>query len=171
MWSDHGWHLGEKHHWRKFTLWEEAARAPVMFVVPGMTKPRQRCERTISYVDFYPTLTGLCGLPMPDGLDGRSLVPLLKDPQTPWDHPAVTTHGRNRHGLRSERYRYIRYNDGTEELYDHQNDPMEWLNLADKPAFEAIKRELAGHLPKKNAPSAPMDPKRRPARKAAHKKN
>jgi len=170
MWSDHGWHLGEKKHWRKFTLWEEATRAPVMFVVPGMTKPAQRCDRTISYIDLYPTLVELCGLPAVSRLEGTSIVPLLKRPDTPWDHPAVTTYGRGRHGVRSERWRYIRYDDGTEELYDHESDPMEWTNLAEKPQFIAIKKELARHLPKVNAKSAPYDPKYRWGKKAAKKK-
>ena len=141
-----------------------------MFVVPGMTKPAQRCDRTISYIDLYPTLTELCGLPAPAQLEGTSIVPLLRKPDAPWDQPAVTTYGRGRHGVRSERWRYIRYDDGTEELYDHENDPMEWTNLANKPELAAIKKELARHLPRNNAQNAPVDRKNNRARKAAMKK-
>ena len=150
LWTDHGWHLGEKLHWRKFTLWEEAGRVPMIFVVPGVTKPGTRCERTVSLLDIYPTLADLCGLPIGGHLEGKSLEPLLEDPGAAWDRPVVTTHGRNNHAVRSERWRYIRYSDGTEELYDHENDPMEWTNLAGDPKLAAVKQELAGRLPKVN---------------------
>jgi len=150
LWTDHGWHLGEKLHWRKFTLWEEAGRVPMIFVVPGLTEPETRCERTVSLLDIYPTLADLCGLPVGEHLEGKSLKPLLEDPAAAWDRPVVTTHGRQNHSVRSERWRYIRYSDGTEELYDHQNDPMEWTNLAGDPKAAAVKEKLAGSLPKVN---------------------
>jgi len=156
LWSDHGWHLGEKLHWRKFSLWEEATHNVLMAVVPGVTKPRQRCSRPVNMVDIYPTLIELCGLTPRDGLEGRSLVPLLKDPKAKWDRPALTTHGRNNHSLRDERYRYIRYSDGTEELYDHDNDELEWTNLAGDPKYAAVKAEMAKWLPKKNVPEVPV---------------
>lgn len=155
LWSDHGWHLGEKLHWRKFALWEEATRNPFMMVVPGVTKSNQRCERTVDYMSIYPTMIELCGLPKKDGLDGVSIVPLLKDPKTKWDRPAITTYERGNHSIRSERWRYIRYHDGTEELYDHTKDEMEWTNLASKPEFDKVKAELAAWLPKVDAPDAP----------------
>jgi arylsulfatase A-like enzyme len=155
MWSDHGWHLGEKHHWRKFALWEEATRVPVVIAVPGMTKPKQRCDRTVTLLDLYPTLVALCGLPRREVLEGDSLVPLLKDPAARWDRPAVTTHGRNNHAVRSERWRYIRYSDGGEELYDHQADPDEWTNLASRSELAPVKQRLAAWLPKTNVPDAP----------------
>ena len=155
MWGDHGWHLGEKQHWRKFALWEEATRVPLMIVAPGHTKPGQRCSRTVSLMDVYPTLVELCGLSPKRELEGTSLVPLLDDPMRTWDRPAVTTHGRNNHAVRSERWRYIRYHDGTEELYDHNRDPMEWTNLADRTEHAAVKKKLAAWLPKTNAPDAP----------------
>ncbi len=155
LWGDHGWHLGEKQHWRKFALWEEATRAPLMFVVPGVTPPGSRCERTVDFMNLYPTLCELCELPVPAGVEGHSLVPLLKNPQAAWAHPAITTHGRNNHAVRTERYRYIRYADGSEELYNHERDPHEWTNLAAQPALAAVKNELAGHLAGlKNAPNA-----------------
>jgi len=150
LWADHGWHLGEKLHWRKFTLWEEAGRVPLIFVVPGLTRPETRCERTVSLLDIYPTLADLCGLPIGEHLEGKSLKPLLEDPTAAWDRPVVTTYGRQNHSVRCERWRYIRYSDGTEELYDHQNDPMEWTNLAADPKAAAVKEKLAGWLPKVN---------------------
>jgi len=155
LWTDHGWHLGEKLHWRKFTLWEEADRVPLIFVVPGLTKPGSRCERTVSLLDIYPTLADLCGLPVGEHLEGKNLRPLLADPAAEWDRPVVTTHGRNNHAVRSERYRYIRYSDGTEELYDHEDDPMEWTNRAGDPELAEVKRELARWLPKVNVEEGP----------------
>lgn len=157
LWSDHGWHLGEKKHWRKFALWEEAARAPLLFVVPGMTRPGQRCPRTVDFMNVYPTLCELCGLPPAEQLEGVSMVPLLKDPQAEWDRAAVTTHGRGNHAVRSERFRYIRYANGDEELYDHDADPMEWTNLAADPAYQSTKAELARFLPKTEAQEAPRN--------------
>jgi len=159
IWADHGWHLGEKLHWRKFTLWEEAGRVPMIFVVPGVTKPGTRCERTVSLLDIYPTLADLCGLPVGEHLEGKSLEPLLADPAAAWDRPVVTTHGRNNHSVRSERWRYIRYGDGTEELYDHQNDPMEWANLAGDSKSAAVKEKLAAWLPKVNVDEGPRGSK------------
>lgn len=154
LWGDHGWHLGEKLHWRKFTLWEEATRCPFIIVAPGITKPGSTCQRPVSLVDIYPTLLDICGLAPKDGLDGKSLSPLLKNPKAPWDRPALTTYGRNNHSLRSERWRYIRYADGTEELYDHENDKLEWYNLADKPQYAEIKEQMARWLPKINTSNA-----------------
>lgn len=167
LWGDHGWHLGEKLHWRKFTLWEEATRVPLVIVAPGVMKRGTRCERTVSLLDLYATLAALCGSAPPKTVEGRNLVPLLKDPETPWEYPVVTTHGRNNHAVRSERWRYIRYYDGTEELYDHDADPMEWTNLAGKPEHESVKKDLAVWLPKINAEDAPSDRKTpRPASRA-----
>jgi len=170
LWTDHGWHLGEKLHWRKFTLWEEADRVPLIFVVPGLTKPGTRCERTVSLLDIYPTLADLCGLPVGEHLEGKSLRPLLADPEAEWDRPVVTTHGRNNHAVRSERYRYIRYSDGTEELYDHENDPMEWTNRAGDPELDEVKRELARWLPKVNVEEGPRRGGAKPRRTGKAKK-
>jgi arylsulfatase A-like enzyme len=157
LWGDHGWHLGEKLHWRKFSLWEEADRAPLLMVVPGVTQPGGRCPRTVSFMDIYPTLADLCGLPVGEHLSGKSLRPLLEDPQAAWDRPAITTHGRHNHAVRSERYRYIRYNDGSEELYDHEQDPQEWTNLAGKPEHAAVIKQLAKWLPQDNVAEAEYD--------------
>ncbi len=155
LWSDHGWHLGEKLHWRKFALWEEATHNVLAMIVPGVTKPGGRCPRPVNLLDIYPTLIELCDLKPKKELEGISLVRWLKDPTAPKERPAVTTHGRENHSVRSERWRYIRYRDGTEELYDHEKDELEWYNLANKPEYAEVKRELARWLPKVNAPDAP----------------
>lgn len=152
LWSDHGWHLGEKLHWRKFALWEEATHNVMMTIAPGLTRPNQRCSRPVTLLDIYPTLIELCQLRDKPELEGQSLVPLLKDPGAPWDRPALTTHGRDNHSLRTERWRYTRYSDGTEELYDHDQDPLEWTNLAGVPKYAETKKKLAAHLPKTNVP-------------------
>ena len=162
LWGDHGWHLGEKLHWRKFALWEEATHAPLLFAGPGVGRPGGRCPRTVSFIDIYPTLVDLCGLPAKAELEGLSLRPLLDQPEAAWERPAVTTYGRNNHSVRSEGWRYIRYGDGTEELYDEVRDPMEWDNLATQPKYDAVKRELARWLPKVNADDAPR--RERPGR-------
>lgn len=153
LWGDHGWHLGEKQHWRKFALWERAAKAPLLVAAPGLSPGR--CDRPVDFMSLYPTLVELCGLPAAKSQEGVSLVPLLRDPAAAWDRPALTTHGRNNHAVRSDQYRYIRYADGTEELYDMDADPKEWTNLAGKPDLAKVKDELARWLPKANAPDAP----------------
>lgn len=158
LWSDHGWHLGEKLHWRKFALWEEATHSPLIFSVPGLTPAGQRCSRTVSALDIYPTLAELCGVVAPEGqLEGVTLRPLLDDPGAQWDMPAVTTHLRGNHSLRSERWRYTRYADGSEELYDEVNDPLEWTNLAGEGEYAEVKRELTRWLPESDAPDSPHE--------------
>ncbi len=164
LWGDHGWHLGEKRHWRKFALWEEATRVPLMIAAPSGTpglpegtKPGSVSHRPVNLLDVYPTLLELAGLGSGEGLDGRSLVPLLRDPEAAWQ-PTVTTHGRLNHAVRSERFRYIRYADGSEELYDHRVDPMEWTNLAGDGKYSETKRHLAGWLPETNVEEAPVQP-------------
>ena len=151
--GDHGWQLGEKHHWGKTTLWEEVARAPLIWKVPGMTRPGSVCERTVDFMTVYPTLTELCGVPTPKHVEGASIRPLLANPRAAWAHPGITTYGQNRHGIRTEKWRYIRYEDGSEELYDETNDPYEWTNLAARSEFAVVKQELAVFLPKVNKPA------------------
>lgn len=154
FWSDHGWHLGEKHHWRKFALWEETTRAPLIWVVPGLTKPDMRCDRTVDFMTTYPTLMDLCGLPIPSHVQGRSIRTLLADPQAPWETPAITTYKQNNHTVRSQEWRYTRYHDGGEELYNELNDPYEWTNLAKGPESDSSKAALARWLPTENKPAA-----------------
>jgi arylsulfatase A-like enzyme len=150
FWGDHGWHLGEKEHWRKFALWEEATRAPFIWIAPGVTKPGV-CERTVDFMSIYPTLCDLAGLETPKHVEGPSIRKLLEDPAAAWDRPALTTHGFQNHAVRSEGWRYIRYADGGEELYDEAKDPFEWTNLAAKPELAERKAELAKFMPAKNA--------------------
>ncbi len=155
FWGDHGWHLGEKEHWRKFALWEESTRMPFIWVVPGVTKPGSACERTVDLMSVYPTLCSLCQLSRPDHVEGHDITPILKEPSSDWPHHAITTYHRNNHAIRSERYRLIKYSSGDEELYDHQNDPYEWKNLANDPAHKAAKQELLKSLPKVNVAELP----------------
>ena len=155
LWSDHGWHLGEKKHWHKYTLWERGTRVPFMIAVPGVTSEESVTNRPVSLLDIFPTLIELCNLPELERLDGRSLVPLLRNPNQDWDYPVLISMYRGQFAVRSERWRYIRYPDGSEELYDHQIDPNEWNNLAGQPGMESIKRQLAKHIPDDLAPDAP----------------
>lgn len=152
LWSDHGWHLGEKLHWRKFTLWEEATQNILMVSAPGVTKPGSSCPEAVSLLDLYPTLIDLCGLADKPELQGTSLLPQLRDPKIERDFPVLTTHGRYNNALRSKRWRYILNKHGNEELYDHDNDPNEWTNLADNPEYDSVKKELAPYFPKKEIP-------------------
>jgi arylsulfatase A-like enzyme len=153
FWGDHGWHFGEKEHWRKFALWEEATRAPFIWVVPGVTKADGVCDRSVDFMSIYPTLCDLAGIARPAHVVGENIRPLLIDPKAEWKNPALTTYGQNNHAIRTEEWRYIRYANGDEELYDHRKDPYEWINLAAQPEFEPIKKELAAFLPTDNVPA------------------
>jgi choline-sulfatase len=153
LWSDHGWHLGEKGHWHKSTLWEEATRVPLIISVPGF-KPGT-CARPVNLLDLYPTLNELLSFQVIKSHDGVSLAPLLRDPLAKWDRPAVIEYKRGNAAVRDERYRYIRYSDGGEELYDHKTDPYEWKNLAGDTDHAAIKKRLGGWITKQWADSAP----------------
>ncbi len=154
LWSDHGWHLGEKFHWSKFTLWEESAHCVLICAAPGV-KPGSRCKQPVNLIDIYPTLLEMCALPMKDGLAGQSFLPQFRDPTIVRD-PAVTA---NEHGfsIRSERWRYLVYNDGSEELYDHDKDPMEWYNLAGNEEYASIQASLKKFVPEHRVP--PRNPK------------
>ena len=152
LWGDHGWHLGEKQHWRKFALWEEATRAPLIWVVPGVTSKGVICDATVDFMSIYPTLCELAKLPVPDHCDGVSIASLLKDPAAKWTRPAITTHGYKQHAVRTKSFRYIRYEDGSEELYDEAKDPYEWTNLAGNANYSDTIERLKQLLPEKNAP-------------------
>lgn len=148
--SDHGWYLGEKQMWHKGRLWEPATRIPLTIYAPEITKADTVSAQPVALIDLYPTLCDLVKLPLPEHLDGTSLKPLLLDPTTKRDKPAITCANGGKNGAyaaRDERWRYIRYGNGSEELYDHQNDPNEWTNLADKPEHAAEKNRLAGFFP------------------------
>ncbi len=159
VWSDHGWHLGEKAITGKNTLWDNGTRVPLIFAGPGV-KAGQRCAQPAELLDLYPTLIELCGLTPRGDLEGLSLVRQLRDASAKRERPAMTSHNQGNHGIRSERWRYIRYADGSEELYDHHSDPREWTNLAGKPGFDAIIAEHKKWLPAIDLP---------PARNSAHR--
>ena len=148
IWGDHGWHLGEKLRFRKATLWAESTRLPLMIRLPGM-KSRQDCPRVVNLMDLYPTLIELCGLPAKPEIDGRSIAPLLRDPKMPWPYPSITVNGSGNASVRDERWYFIRYEEGTEEFYDMERDPMQWTNLAASPDPEirAQKSRLAASFP------------------------
>lgn len=156
FWSDHGYHFGEKRHFAKNTLWERSSRVPLAVIAPGVTTPGTTCSRPVSLLDLYPTLVDLCGLPGRNDLDGVGLRPLLEQPQREWERPAVMTFGRGNHAVRSERYRYIRYANGDEELYDHASDPHEWTNLAADPSYADEIARHAEWLPTYDAPRLPQ---------------
>ena len=147
VWSDHGWHLGEKEISGKNTLWERSTRVPLIFAGPGIALNKE-CATPAELLDLYPTLTELCGLKAPADLEGHSLVPQLKDPQTKRPWPAMTSHNQGNHTIRTERWRYIKYADGSEELYDHQTDPNEWHNIAKYEEYQDVIADLSNWLPK-----------------------
>ncbi len=154
LWSDHGWHIGEKEITGKNTLWDDGTRVPLIFAGPGI-KPGQRCTQPAELLDIYPTLGDLANLPPQEGLEGHSLVPQLQDAATPRPWPAITTHNHDNHGIRTERWRYIQYADGSQELYDMQADPNEWHNLAADPQYQNVIQDLRQHIPQENKPPAP----------------
>ena len=155
LWGDHGWHLGEKQHWRKFALWERATRVPLMIVAPGVTSPGTRCDAPVELTSLYPTLCDLCDVPPPGPLDAPSLRPLLENPAADWSHAALTTHGRGNTAVRGPRFRLIHYEAGARELYDHETDPGEHDNLLASRERHAAVKELVDALPNEYAPNAP----------------
>jgi arylsulfatase A-like enzyme len=128
---------------------------PFIIVAPGTTTPGTRSDAPVSLLDIYPTLAELTGLQAPEYLEGNSLVPLLRDPAIDWDEPTLSTHGYENHAVVSSTYKYIRYADGSEELYDVRSDPNEWTNLAGDERYTAIRDELAAYLPTDPAPAGP----------------
>jgi len=151
LWSDHGFHLGEKYQWAKRTLWEESTRVPFVICGPAIT-PGAPCQEAVSLLDLYPTLIAQCGLPVNDKLDGLSLLPQLRDPKSARKRPVITSSFHGNHTIRTRDWRFIRYADGAEELYDHRLDPNEFTNLAKFPAHREDKEALAKWLPKVTAP-------------------
>lgn len=153
LWSDNGYHLGDKENCVKFTLWEKSCNVPLIIVAPGIAQAGARCSRTVSLIDIYPTLLEMASLPAAEGLDGQSMVPLLRNPEARWDRPALMTSGQGNHAVRSKRWRYIRYRDGGEELYDHDRDPWELTNLAGDSRYSKVIEDHKAWLPRKEAGS------------------
>ncbi|MCR9197709.1 MAG: sulfatase [Planctomycetaceae bacterium] len=153
LWSDHGYHLGHKQHWEKRVLWEQATHVPLIVVdsrIPASAN--QRCNTPVSLLDLYPTLCDLCSLDRPAHLEGESLKPWLQSADRASRRAVVTTYQFNNHSIRSRHWRYIRYADGSEELYDHRIDPGERRNVAARSASADVIRRLAAFLPEYNAP-------------------
>ncbi len=153
LWSDHGYRLGEKGTFAKHALWEEAVHAPLMFSGPGLPEGKVICE-PVELLSIYPTLLDLCGLPAYERNEGVNLGPSMRGEEQLKGTKAVTTFGMNNHTVRTNEYRYIRYEDGAEELYDRYADPNEWTNLAGDPAYSEVMKELQGELPQVNRPWA-----------------
>ncbi len=158
--SDHGFHLAEKDHWQKATLWEEATHCLLMFRVPGMTRAGGLSERFVSLQDIYPTLAELCGLEAPRYVDGRSLVPLLKNPGADWKSTAISTLYDRYVTIRTEGFRYTRYTADQEELYDCTKDPHEWTNEIGNPEYAEILKTLRTQVPQLSE-MHPLIPKRK----------
>lgn len=154
LWSDHGWHLGEKNHWAKSTLWEESTRVPFIIALPQMRSAGKKNGSPVNLVDIFPTLVTQCGFTSEIPFDGNDLSPILIDPLTKWPHASVTEFGPGNASARDERWRYIRYADGTEELYDHLSDPHEWDNLSHDVSYQSIKDRLKTFLPNSWTPAA-----------------
>lgn len=152
LWSDHGYHFGEKRSHRKFSLWEESTRVPFVILDPKNNSNGNECKAPVSLIDIYPTLLNYAGIELPEYSDGMDLQHLLKNPESTRVIPALTTWGRGNYSLRNSKWRYTVYFDGSEELYDHKNDPNEWNNLAEKPDYKEIKIQLRKFLPKNEAP-------------------
>lgn len=153
LWSDHGWALGEKQRWAKRSLWERSTKVPLIVAAPGFSGNR-RCAEPAGLIDIYPTLCDLCDLTKPQQLEGASLLPSLRDTDARRS-PAVTTFYRGNHAVRSKRWRYIRYSNGSEELYDHRNDRTESRNLASDPLYREVIAEHVKRLPVVNVAAAP----------------
>ena len=153
LWSDHGFQLGEKGRWAKFSLWERATRVNMLWVAPGVTTPGSSTAKPVNLLDIYPTLASLTGCTPPEGqLEGDDLSVLMKDPDAAWDETTLTTFGYKNYGVRSKQYRYIVYEDGSEELYDHQKDKWEWHNLAGDPEYAHIIKEMRKGIPDHHEP-------------------
>jgi arylsulfatase A-like enzyme len=147
LFGDHGNHHGQKKKWHKDTLWRESTRAPLIIYAPGMTGNGTSCERMASLIDIYPTLAELVGAQPPKHLEGRSLKSLLDNPAQEWNHGVITNRRPGENSVRTEKWCYIRYSDGSEELYNREKDPHEWTNLAKNPEYLSVKKMMAEKLP------------------------
>jgi arylsulfatase A-like enzyme len=151
LWSDHGYRLGEKGTFSKHCLWQEATRAPLIISAPGMATSAI-CDSPVEMLDIFPTLLDLCGLPAYERNEGESLRPLMENPGTNQGNYAISTFGRNNHAIIANQFRYIQYDDGSEEFYDHETDPNEWTNKAGDTTYATIIQEMKNQLPAINAP-------------------
>jgi arylsulfatase A-like enzyme len=151
LWGDHGYHIGEKNRFAKHSLWEETSRVPLIIKSPDGAKG-QVSTTAASLLDLYPTLLDLADLPANTGNEGDSLRAVIEGGEDIPGRVAITSYGHGNHAIRDDRYRYIHFTDGSEELYDHQTDPDEWVNLAGDAEYDEVKQELAQHLPKTAAP-------------------
>ena len=142
LWSDNGYHLGEKLHWHKSALWEKTIRVPFIITLPKELAKGKVVSSSVELLDIFPTLTDYCGLPTPTHLQGHSLRPVMTNPDAEWRYPILTIFNKSDYSIRVDQWRYIRYANGGEELYDHNTDEKEWYNLAENPAFAAIKEQL-----------------------------
>ncbi|MSU58963.1 MAG: DUF4976 domain-containing protein [Pedosphaera sp.] len=174
FWGDHGWCLGEHGQWQKTLLFEESARVPFIIATPDRKKGAVS-PRTVELLDIYPTLADLCGLEAPKSVEGKSLRPLLKNPQAKWSKPAITQQTRNSAGrqvmgysVRTERWRYTEWDGGKlgAELYDQDADPREWNNLANDPKLAKQVTELKALLPKGTAKELPAPAAKKKKKKA-----
>ena len=149
LWSDHGWHLGEKRHWGKWTGWRESTRVPLIIVPPLNEKQAIRgesCDEPVSLLDLYPTLIEICQLPEKKGLGGQSLMPLMRAPRTVINRHVFTMFNPGNVAITGHQWKYIRYASGEEELYNIKNDPNEWLNLASQKDQEKRLRQFRARL-------------------------
>jgi arylsulfatase A-like enzyme len=152
LWSDHGFHIGEKENWEKFALWDQTTRVPLFIHAPGLSKDGTKTRQPATLTDIYPTLCELAGLPIPKQCSGTSLVRQLKEPRTPKKQVALTSfqfwaEKTPSLAVADSRYRFIRYGNGFEELYDLKDDPNEFTNLAHEPGLAKVKMRLAKALP------------------------
>ncbi|MAS64712.1 MAG: iduronate sulfatase [Coraliomargarita sp.] len=158
LWSDHGWHLGEKQRYGKTQLWQETCRVPFMVKVPGVTRDNIDCKGIVNLIDMYPTLIDLCGIPKNPDNDGRSFAQLLRDPLMDWNKPILSDYNYGGHRVYDGRYSYIVFEKaGTEELYDHKVDPMEWNNLIRMPEYAQTLERLKKHIPLVRQQEAPRN--------------
>lgn len=155
FWSDHGYYMGEHNWWGgKHNNYEGATRAPLIVAAPGMKAAGQTTDALVEFVDIYPTLAELAGLPVPDGLEGTSFAPLLNDRAKPWKGSAISEYPKGGHrgtAMRTDRYRYVEWRDKSgqladRELYDHQTDPQENQNVAGKPENAELIERLAAEI-------------------------
>ena len=155
LWSDHGYHLGEKNRFAKQALWERDTRTILTIKVPG-AKNGKSCNAPVQLVDIYPTLTDLCNLPGYELADGHSLISYLKNPDFIESHPSLSFYGVGNIAVRNERYRLLQYEDGSMEFYDMKNDPNEWENLANDANKQHEISKMKAFIPKKWAPLSPF---------------